>query len=117
MAVLKKGDGTVIATRIEFADNLLKQMAGLMFRKVIPDSYAMIFDMYFEQRISIHMLFVPFPIDLAFLDRDHKIVDTRCRMKPWIGMAFSRKPARYAVEMPAGTIDRFGLKEGESLDW
>ncbi len=103
MAVLKKSDGTVVASEVEMADTMLQQAVGLMFKKRIPPGYAMIFDLRREQYVSIHMMFVFFPIDLVFLDRDRKIIDARRRLRPWIGLAFSRKPARYAIEMPAGS--------------
>lgn len=117
MAVLTKPDGTVVAREIEIADRLLKKTLGLMFRRSIPENYAMIFDVCREQRIIIHMMFVPFPIDLILLDKGSKIVDIWRGLRPWTGIAFSRKPARYAVELPAGAADRYELKEGEMLDW
>jgi hypothetical protein len=117
MSVLRKGDGTLVAAQVELADHLLKQMVGLMFRRGIPESYAMVFDLYLEQRISIHMLFVPFPIDIVFLDRDRRIVDARQGLRPWIGLAFSRRPARYAIELPARAIERHSLREGDTLEW
>ena len=45
MAVLKKSDGTVVASDVEMADTLLKQAIGLMFRRQAPPGYAMIFDL------------------------------------------------------------------------
>ncbi len=113
---LRKSDGTIIATNIELASSLVKQLVGLMFRRSIPQSYAMVFDMRWEQYIGIHMLFVPFPIDLAYLDKNRQIVDLR-NLRAWIGISNSRKPARYAIEMPAGTIKQFELKTGDVLDW
>ena len=117
MAVLKKSDGTVVASEVEMADTMLRQVVGLMFKKRIPPGYAMIFDLRREQYVSIHMMFVFFPIDLVYLDRDRRIVDVRRRLRPWTGIAVPKKPARYVIEMPAGGVDRYGLKAGEALDW
>lgn len=114
---LKKSDGTIIASEVERADSFLKQAVGLMFRKQIPESYAMLFDMGYEQIMSIHMLFVFFPIDVVYLDKERRIVDVRTRLRPWIGLSWPRKPSQYVIEMPAGTADRFGLKAGEKLEW
>ncbi len=112
-----KEDGTVIAENIERADTLLKQIVGLMFRKSIPDSYAMVFSMKRDNRDGLHMMFMHFPIDVVFLDREKKIISIHRNLKPWTGMAFSSKPFRYVIELPAGTIDRASLKEGERLSW
>jgi uncharacterized membrane protein (UPF0127 family) len=113
---LRKNDGTIIALNVELANTVIKQMIGLMFRRSIPQDYAMIFDMRWEQYISIHMLFVPFPIDLVYLDCSRHIVDLK-HMRAWIGIAAPRRPARYAIEMPAGTAERHGLKIGDTLEW
>lgn len=117
MAAIRKDDGTIVARHVEFADSLPRQILGLMFRRSIPEDYAMIFDMRYERFISIHMLFVPFPIDLAFLGRDRTITGIRPGLRPWIGYAATRKPSQYVIEAPAGTLERYGLSEGTRLQW
>jgi uncharacterized membrane protein (UPF0127 family) len=117
MAALKKSDGTVVASDVELADTLIRQAIGLMFRKQILPDYAMVFDMGREQHVTIHMMFVSFPIDVAFLDRDRKIINMRRRLNPWTGLATARNPARYVIEMPAGTLERYTLLDGMVLQW
>ncbi|HMK45185.1 MAG TPA: DUF192 domain-containing protein [Methanocella sp.] len=114
--VLMKTDGTVVATSVELASTLIKQTIGLMFRSSIPEHYAMIFDMRREQYIGIHMLFVRFPIDLVYLDKDRRITDIK-RLRSWTGVAFPSRPARYAIEMRVGASERSGLKVGDVLSW
>jgi len=113
---LTKNDGTIIATSVELANTFVKQTIGLMFRKSIPEHYAMIFDMRREQYIGIHMLFVRFPIDLVYLDTDRQVIDIK-HLKCWTGIAFPSRPARYAIEMHAGTAERSGLQIGDVLNW
>lgn len=119
MAVLRKSDGTVVASDVEMADTFLKKTVGVMFRSHLPQGFAMIFDMGMEMRagIAIHMMFVFVSIDVIYLDQGRRIVDIKRRLPPWIGLAFPKKPARYAIEMPAGAADMYGLKEGEVLQW
>lgn len=119
MAVLRKSDGTVIASDVEMADSLFKKVTGVMFRRRLPPDFAMIFDMGREMRadIAIHMVFVLVSIDVIYLDGKRTIVDIRHRLHPWIGMAFPKKPARYAIEVPGGAAKARGLHEGETLDW
>ena len=62
------------------------------------------------------MVFVFFSIDLVYLDSEKRVVDIR-RLKPLIGLACSRKPARYAIEMPAGSVEKVSLKVGDLLEW
>jgi uncharacterized protein len=119
MSVLRKSDGTVVASDVEKADTVLKKTVGVMFRRRLPQGFAMIFDMGLEMRagIAIHMMFVFVSIDVIYLDRNRRIVDIKRRLRPWIGLASPKKPARYAIEMPAGAADEYGLKEGEVLEW
>ncbi len=114
-----KSDGTVVASEVELADTYLKKTVGVMFRRHLPQGFAMIFDMGLEMRagIAIHMLFVFVSIDIVYLDRDRRIVDIKRRVLPWIGLAWPKKPARYAIELPAGAAGEHGLKEGEVLQW
>jgi uncharacterized protein len=114
---ITKDDGSIVAAEVEYADTMFKQIVGLMFRKSVPESYAMVFSMKRDNREGIHMLFVRFPIDVVFLDKDKRILDIRRNLKPWTGLAFSKKAFRYAMEMPAGAVARASLKEGEKLDW
>ncbi len=63
------------------------------------------------------MMFVFVPIDVIYLDSARTIVDIKRRLRPWIGTALPRRPARYAIEVPAGAADQQGLKEGDVLVW
>jgi len=66
---------------------------------------------------GIHMLFVFFPIDVLFLGSDRQIVDLKSNLRPWIGAAFPRSRFQYAIELPAGAINKFRLNIGDKLDW
>jgi uncharacterized protein len=119
MGVLTKRDGTVVATEVEMADSVLKKTMGVMFRRHLPPGFAMIFDMGMESRlgIAIHMVFVFVSIDIVFLDRTRTIVDIKHRLRPWIGVALPKKPARYAIELPAGAARQYDMKVGDMLVW
>ena len=49
MAITKE-DGSIVAAEAERADTLLSQVVGLMFRKSIPESYALVFSMKRDKR-------------------------------------------------------------------
>ncbi len=67
---------------------------GLMFSK----KKNLIFVFEKEKRISLHMLFVFFPIDVLFLDKDKKIIEIKKDFKPF-GFYKSKKKAKYVVEI------------------
>ena len=94
---------TVLATDVEFADSLLAKMKGLMFRKSVPDEYALVMEMGTNllgrpSRQTVHMLFVRFPIDVSWLVEDE--VTQIKTLKPWRGTGAAR--ADRIIELPAG---------------
>jgi uncharacterized membrane protein (UPF0127 family) len=112
---LAKNDGTIVTADVEHANTFLKQVIGLMFRKYFEG--ALVFDLGRERFEGIHMLFVRIPIDVIFLDSGRKIVEVKTNLRPWFGAALPRSRFRYAIELPAGTIEKFGLENGQCISW
>lgn len=97
----------VLASDVDAADSLLEQARGLMFQSSIPEDYAMVFRFDDPGTRGLHMLFVPFPIDVLWLV-DGEV--TRCeRLRPWIGLG--RATADTVIELPAGAAD--GVEPGD----
>lgn len=111
--MILKHDGTPIATRVECVTSTLRMVLGLMFRRKIPDDYAMVFVFPEPKSDSIHALFMRFPIDVIFLDEDKRVIET-ARLNPWTGYKHV-KDVSYVIEMNAGTSDRYGLAAGAEL--
>jgi len=112
---LVKSDGTVVSESVEHADTFLKKLAGVMFRKSLEG--ALIFDMGHRAYDGIHMLFVRVPIDVVFLDPEKTVIDLKTCLRPWTGSAFPRSRFRYAIELPAGTVEKTAIKTGDRLQW
>ena len=93
------GDGDrVLAANARVADSLIGKARGLMFRRSFPDWGGLVFPFDRTVTRSVHMLFVPFPIDVLFLvDGRAERVDT---LSGWTGVARAR--ADTIVELPAG---------------
>ncbi len=94
-------DGTdreILATTVDLADSIVSQTRGLMFRRSIPDDYALAFQFGSTKTRDLHMLFVLFPIDAVWIvDGVVQRVET---LRPWRG--FAREEANLIVELPAG---------------
>lgn len=88
-----------LATRVEVADSFLARARGLMFRRSLPEGHALVFEFGRPVVRSLHMLFVPFPIDAVWLVDDR--VTRVARLDSWTG--FARGRADTIVELPAGT--------------
>ena len=91
-------DERVLATNVETADSLFSQARGLMFRRSIPDDFALVFRFDSVDDRDVHMLFVPFPIDVVWTVRG--AVQRVERLRPWLGLAKSR--GDQIIELPAG---------------
>ncbi|WP_224270004.1 DUF192 domain-containing protein [Haloprofundus salinisoli] len=103
-------EGRPIARTVEFADGFLQQSRGLMFRRSVPDDYALVFRFDEAERRSLHMLFVPFPIDALWMVDGE--VTKRARLSGWTGLGWGI--ADTIVELPAGAAD--GVDEGDSVE-
>ncbi len=107
MEIVHDPDGrhAVLASDVDVADSLSSQTRGLMFRRSIPEDYALVFRFETAKPRDVHMLFVTFPIDVLWLVDD--VVRRVERLKPWRG--YAREEADTIVELPAGSADRVAV--------
>lgn len=91
-------EGQVIAADAHVADSLWGKARGLMFRRSFPGWDGLVFPFDRVVTRSVHMVFVPFPIDVLFLvdGRAERVVT----LEGWTG--FARDRADAIVELPAG---------------
>ncbi|WP_178916139.1 DUF192 domain-containing protein [Natronomonas gomsonensis] len=111
MRVVHETDGTerVLASEVDVADGLLSQGLGLMFRRSIPDDYALVFPFGRATKRGLHMLCVPFDIDAVWVVDDE--VQAVKRLSAWTGRGRAR--ADTVVELPAGAAD--GVESGDAV--
>lgn len=96
--------------KIKIADNFILRLAGLMFKKRLPQSTGLLL----APCNSVHMCFMRFAIDVVYLDKDYKILKIVTNLKPWIGLSMCRK-AWATLEMAAGEAERCSLAVGKKL--
>lgn len=68
-----------------------------------------------EPCTSIHMLFMRFPIDAVFFDRQGTVTRVRRGVRPWRGLAFGGRGARGVIELPVGAAA--GTEPGHVLEF
>ena len=110
MRLIRKSDGAVIAERVEKAVSFKARLVGLLGRAGLPEGEALVI----EPCTSIHTFFMRFPIDLAFLGKDGRVLRAISAMKPWRATRLYPSAA-LAVELPAGTLARTATREGDAL--
>ena len=98
--LINKTKDFVIAEHYKLCKSWLSRVRGLMFSK--PRTLVFVFDR--EARIALHMWFVFFPIDLAFLDSNFRVVEVKLNFKPFTTYVPNSK-AKYIIEAPAGRLN------------
>ncbi len=105
------GQRRTLASDVEVADSTLAQAKGLMFRRSVPEDFALVMDLGGGLLLggpnwqTVHMLFVPEPIDVVWLVDDE--VRKTARLSPWTGVGVAK--ADRIVEFPAGGADGVGV--------
>lgn len=79
---------------LKICKSLLSKARGLMFSR----KKNLVFVFGRPRRVSLHMFFVFFPIDVIFLDEDKKIIEIKRDLKPF-RFYTSKEKAKYAVEL------------------
>lgn len=109
--VINRTRETVLADRAEIANTFWTRGKGLLGRRGLPEGGGLVI----EPTSSIHTFFMAFPIDVAFVAKDGRVVATAHTLQPWRLGPFARK-VRYVVELPAGTLARSGTVPDDYLD-
>ncbi|MBW2980931.1 DUF192 domain-containing protein [Candidatus Woesearchaeota archaeon] len=105
---------TTISKNLKFCNNIFSKAIGLMFSK--KKDRALVFTYKKEIRESLHMLFVFYPIDVLFLNRDKKIVEIKQNFRPFT-FYMPKNKAQYIVELPAGSVKGSKTKVEDKLSF
>lgn len=103
---------TTLGRRVEVADRWWPRLRGYLGRPEPRPGEGILF----VSTQSIHMYWMKYPLDVAFLDEDRRVVAAYPELGPGTRTRFHRK-ARYALEVPAGTLAETGTVVGDELRW
>ena len=115
-----KSDGKTEIRKIdiEIADIDDERMQGLMYRKSMDDNKGMLFIFGREEPQSFWMKNTVMSLDIMYADSEKKIVKIYKNTTPFSETSLpSGKPALYVVEVAAGYSDRYGIKEGDMINY
>lgn len=115
--LFNKSTGKKVMDRVVIAEQHWQKMKGLMFEDPARFDYGLVFVLRRESiaKAAIHMLFVFFPIDVVYLDKERKVVDIARNLQPFTLGYSPKKPSKFFVELPAGKAN--GIKTGHELEW
>lgn len=112
--------GQHLELQVEIADTPEERSRGLMFRTELPEGRGMLFIFEEQQVRSFWMKNTVIPLDILFFDAGGRLVsiatmepcmEDPCLPYPSVG------EAQYALEVPAGFVERHGIVEGWSGRW
>lgn len=103
--------GEVIATAVQRADGVVERMVGLLNRRHINSEEGL----WFQNCAMIHTLGMRERIDVVFLDRENRVVQT-LRNVERNRVAVSCPGAHVTVELGSGALDARDILSGDRLE-
>jgi uncharacterized protein len=100
-------DGDVLAS-LEVAESFGSRLRGLLRRDGLDGA------LLITKARSVHTLGMRFPIDVAFCDRDMRVVDVATMRRFRVGRP--RMKCRSVIEAEAGAFERWNLQTGDHLE-
>lgn len=102
--------GQVLGDRIRAADNPWTRLRGLMFHRSLERGGGL----WLTPCKQVHTFWMRFPIDVLFLDREHRVLVAllhvrRGRITPLV------RGAAGCLELPAGVLSATGTQEGDRI--
>jgi uncharacterized membrane protein (UPF0127 family) len=112
LAVSRLGGTHALAERVSVADRFWTRTRGLLGRQPLQRGEGLLL----SPCKAVHTVGLRYAIDVAFLDASGTVVAVYRGLEPnrrtrWHALAQS------ALELPAGTLERTELAEGQRLSW
>jgi uncharacterized membrane protein (UPF0127 family) len=109
----------LIADKCLVAESFFSRLRGLIGRKQLGPGEALLL----PRCNDIHMWFMSIAIDVVFIRKQKKpdgslasvVASVRPGLRPWKFLPVRDGKAQDALELPEGTVMRFGLMPGDEL--
>lgn len=102
--------GSILGTRIGLADRWWHRLRGLLGRDALEPGEGLIL----RPCRAVHMAWMRFPLDVAFLSREGRVVASYHGLAPG-GRTRWHRAAADALELPAGTLAATGTVDGDTI--
>lgn len=106
--LIKEADRSVVVEKLILAESTGARMRGLLGRTGLPLDSGMLL----RPCRSIHMWFMRFAIDAAFLDADLRVLKVARNLRPW-ALGWAPRKTHCVLETAAGVLQ--SLKIGDRL--
>lgn len=108
--MVNESKGMVVAEQARVANTFWSRFWGLMGRRGLGDGEALLL----KSTASIHTMFMRFPIDAVFVDKEARVVKVVRGLKPF-RFALGGRGARGVLELAAGAAARAQVERGDRL--
>ncbi len=99
MKICNKTKATTVSEKTEICTTLWQKASGLMF----SEQRDLLFEEAKEKRISLHMCFVFYPIDIIYLNKEKQVVEIKENFKPFT-LYVPKCNAQYVLELKKGAV-------------
>ena len=111
-----KNDSLIAKFDIEIADNDYETQTGLMNRKSMKDSNAMLFIFTNMQMRAFYMKNTLITLDIIYLDNNNTIVSIKENAKPLDETSLpSGTPAQFVLEINGGLSQQLNIEVGDKM--
>ena len=109
--IVDLANGTVVAEAAEVADSFWARGLGLLGRSPLRQGQALVI----VPCGSVHSIGMTYPIDVLHVGRDGRVLKVLEDFRPhrFAPLVWG---SRLAVELPAGTAERLGIKRGNAIE-
>ncbi|VGO22643.1 DUF192 domain-containing protein [Pontiella sulfatireligans] len=109
--LINDGSNRVVLENVLLAKSTVARMRGLLGRRSLRTDSGMLI----RPCQSIHMWFMCFPIDAAFLDKDLQVLRIARNLRPW-QLAFAPRGTCCVLETATGVLDSINKFDRLSLE-
>jgi len=114
---LKIGSGVYHVRMADTEDELEKGLSGV---KKLDNDEGLLMKFSSDNTWGIWMKDMLIPLDIIWLDSDKKVVHIVENAKPELSTSvtyFPKQLSRYVIEIPSGSVKRFGIKTGQVAEF
>lgn len=112
VSVMNRTRERLLGMRVGLADSWWLRLRGLLGRPELEPGEGLLL----VPCSAVHTYGMKYPLDVLLLTRRGTVLATFPELAPW-GRTPRLSDARYALELPAGTIEATGTRPGDRLAW
>lgn len=118
LQLINKNNDTIKSLQVELADTDYSIQLGMMYRVDLTEDQGMLFVFKEATPRFFYMKNTDVPLDIIFITTDRRIDSYALNAQPNDETLLNSKgAAQYVLEVKAGMVNKWGLKEGDRLDW